>query len=135
MVAAQAVREDERGPIAHHFVVELGIASPQPAGAPHLLSSALRVQYLAFTAPFGALPFAIAAACATVSIDWCSIAGTVRPAVCGVAMTSGRAASRGVGIWSGARPTSIAQPARCPESSATSSACSSTRLPRETLIK
>ncbi len=57
-----------------------------------------RFQCFAFTAPFGALPFAIAAACATVSIDWCSIAGTVSPAVCGVASTSARAARRGVGI-------------------------------------
>src|SRR6266850_8471719 len=108
MVAAEPVREDDGRPLAHHFVVELGVAPPQPAGAPHLRSSALRVQCFAFTSPFGALPFAIAAACATVSIDWCSIAGSVRPAVCGVAITSGRAARRGVGIWSGARPTSIA---------------------------
>jgi len=44
-------------------------------------------------------------------------------------------ASRGVGIWSGARPTSMAQLASFPESSAASSAASSTRLPRETLMR
>ena len=83
----------------------------------------------------GRVPARMPAACATVSMDWCSIAGSVRPAVCGVAITSGRAASRGVGIWSGARPTSMAQPARRPESSAASSAASSTRLPRDTLMR
>src|SRR5437016_5157406 len=85
VIAAEAVREDERRTFAHDFVVNLGVAAPQPPGTPHFLSSALRVQCFAFTAPFGALPFAIAAACATVPIDWCSIAGTVRPALCGVA--------------------------------------------------
>src|SRR6185503_15725686 len=94
-----------------------------------------RFQWSALTAPFGALPFAISAACATVSIDWCSIAGTVRPAMCGVAITSGRAASGSIGIWSGARPTSMAQPPSWPLFSAASSACSSTRLPRETLMR
>src|SRR5207244_3909599 len=53
------------------------------------------VQCSAFTLPLGARPFAISAACATVSSDWCSIAGSVRPAACGVAMTSARAARRG----------------------------------------
>src|SRR2546422_770043 len=80
-------------------------------------------------------PFSISPACATVSSDWCSIAGWVSPAACGVAITSRRAASCGVGIWSGARPTSIAQPASPSASSAASSACSSTRLPRDTLMK
>src|SRR5438067_10579602 len=98
MVAAEAVSKHDRRAFAEDFVVNLGVAAPQPSGAPHFLSSALRFQCLAFTAPFGARPFAIVAACATVSIDWCSIAGPVRPAVCGVAITSGRAARRGVGI-------------------------------------
>ena len=48
---------------------------------------------------------------ATVSIDWCSIAGGVSPPMCGVAITRGWRASAGLGIWSGARPTSSAQPA------------------------
>src|SRR5688572_16505105 len=104
MVAAEAVREHYRRPLAEHFVVELGSRAPQPHG--------FRFQCLALTAPLGARPLTIAAACAAVSSDWCSIAGSVSPAVCGVAMTSLRAASRGVGIWSGARPTSIAKPAR-----------------------
>jgi hypothetical protein len=43
--------------------------------------------------------------------------------------------SSGLGIWSGARPTSRAQPAICPVSSARSNAASSTRLPREALMK
>src|SRR5689334_9049356 len=135
VVAAQAVREDDRRAFARDLVVELGIAAPQAPGRAFHLSNAFRAQCFAFTAPFGALPLAMAPACATVSIDWCSIAGRVSPAVCGVAITSARAASRGVGIWSGARPTSIAQPARWPEFSAASSACSSTRLPRETLMR
>src|SRR2546428_160795 len=97
--------------------------------------STFLVQCWALPALFGERPFSISPACATVSSDWCSIAGGVSPAACGVAITSRRAASRGVGIWSGARPTSIAQPARRPASSAASSACSSTRLPRDTLMK
>src|SRR5258706_4743223 len=93
------------------------------------------LQCCALTAPFGALPCTIAAACAAVSIDWCSIAGVVSPAACGVAMTSARAARRGVGIWSGARPTSMAQPAMRFSSSAFANAASSTRLPRATLMR
>ena len=50
----------------------------------------------------------------TVSIAWCSIAGGVSPPMCGVAITRGWRASAGAGIWSGARPTSSAQPARWP---------------------
>src|SRR6185436_8483103 len=92
-------------------------------------------QCSALTEPLGALPFTISPACATVSSDWCSIAGCVSPAVWGVAMTSGRDASLSDGIWSGARPTSMAQPPRCPDLSAASSASSSTRLPRETLMR
>ncbi len=53
----------------------------------------------------------------------------------GVASTSGRCASRGEGIWSGARPTSRAAPARRPPSSAASSAASSTSSPRARLMK
>ena len=49
--------------------------------------------------------------CRTVSSDWLSIAGGVSPPICGVAMTFGNFASSGVGIWSSARPTSIAAPA------------------------
>src|SRR5262245_11773082 len=99
MAAAQAVGEDDSRPAARYLVVQLAVRALQPA---HGLSRALRVQCSAFTAPFGALPLTISAACATVSIDWCSIAGIVRPAACGVAITSARAASAGVGIWSGA---------------------------------
>ena len=53
----------------------------------------------------------ICSTCRTVSSDWLSIAGGVSPPICGVAMTFGSFASSGVGIWSSARPTSIAAPA------------------------
>src|SRR6266496_1614374 len=96
---------------------------------------ASRVACCAFTAPLGARPRTISATCATVSKAWCSIACGVRPPKCGVAMTSGRAAMAGLGICTSARPTSMAQPASRPESSARASAASSTRLPRETLTK
>ena len=59
----------------------------------------------------------------------------VRPAMCGVATTSARAASRGEGIWSGARPTSRAAPAMRCSSRAAASAASSIRLPRERLTR
>ena len=52
----------------------------------------------------------------------------------GDARAGGRASAR-LGIWSGARPTSSAQPAIRPASSARSRAASSTRLPREALMK
>ena len=48
----------------------------------------------------------------------CWAASGVSPPTCGVATTPGRRASPGVGIWSGARPTSRAAPARRPEFSA-----------------
>src|SRR5262245_39459496 len=132
MVAAEAVREDQRRTLPCGFVIDLGaVCAAQPSAFPQ----GLRFQNFALTAPLGARPFTISAAWAAVSIDWCSIAGTVSPAACGVAITSLRAARRGVGIWSGARPTSIAQPARCPASSAASTAASSTRLPRDTLTR
>src|SRR6185369_11478716 len=135
MVAAQAMREHDCRSAAFDLVVDAAVRALQETRAPHRPSRALRVQCAAFTAPFGARPLTISAACATVSSDWCSIAGRVRPAECGVAMTSERAASRGVGIWSGSRPTSMAQPPRWPESSARSSAASSTRLPRDMFTK
>ena len=53
----------------------------------------------------------MASTCRTVSSDWLSIAGGVRPPICGVAMTFGSFANSGDGIWSSARPTSIAAPA------------------------
>src|SRR6266496_4433545 len=90
---------------------------------------ASRVACRGFTAPLGERP------CTTVSNAWCSIACGVSPPKCGVAMTSGRAAMAGLGICTSARPTSMAQPASRPESSARASAASSTRLPRETLTK
>src|SRR2546427_11941240 len=96
---------------------------------------ASRVACCAFTAPLGARPCTISATCATVSKAWCSIACGVSPPRCGVAMTSGRAAMAGLGVCTSARPTSMAQPASRPESSARARAASSTRLPRETLTK
>src|SRR6185436_15373956 len=135
MIAPEAVHEYERRAAALHVVVDAAIGSLEPAALFHVLSNAFLVQCSGLTAPFGARPLRISAACATVSMDWCSIAGSVRPAVCGVAMTSGRAASAGVGIWSGSRPTSRAQPAMRPASSARTSAASSTRLPREALTR
>ncbi len=50
-------------------------------------------------------------------------------------MTSALDASAGEGIWSAARPTSMAAPAMRRASSARASAASSTRLPRDTLMK
>ena len=55
--------------------------------------------------------------------------------MCGVATTLRSRARCGDGIWSGARPTSMAQPAIRPSLSAASSAASSIRLPRDTLIR
>ena len=66
---------------------------------------------------------------------WLSLAGGVRPPICGVAITFGNPASSGDGIWSGARPTSIAAPAMRFPASAASSAASSTRLPRDIFMK
>ena len=75
MVAAEAVRKDDRRPLAEHFVVDLRAVATKL----HLRSNALRVQCPALTAPLGARPCAISAACAAVSMDWCSIACGVRP--------------------------------------------------------
>ncbi len=73
--------------------------------------------------------------CRTVSSAWLSIAGGVSPPICGVAMTFGNFVSSGDGIWSGARPTSIAAPAIRFSRNAAASAASSTRLPRDRLMK
>ena len=69
MISAQAVRKDDRRPFAGHLVMDFRVAPAELASGLLHLSNALRVQCFAFTAPLGALPFAIAPACATVSID------------------------------------------------------------------
>ena len=105
----------------------------RPGRSPASAGSASRPA--ALTAPVGNSPRMRAATCATVSIDWCSIAGRVRPPMCGVARTRGWRARSGLGIWSAARPTSSAAPASWPPSSAASSAASSTISPRDALTK
>src|SRR5581483_365210 len=93
-----------------------------------------RVQVSVLTAPSGTRPEINARTCSTVCRACASIAGGVSPPICGVAITLGKAAIAGVGIWSGARPTSSAAPAIFPSLIAAASAASSTRLPRETLM-
>src|SRR2546427_10185272 len=73
---------------------------------------ASRVACCAFTAPLGTRPCTISATCATVSNAWCSIACSVSPPRCGVAMTSGRAAMAGLGVCTSARPAAIGPPAQ-----------------------
>src|SRR6185437_5285759 len=93
-----------------------------------------RVQCSVLTAPTGASPLMMKPTCRTVSSAWCSIACGVSPPTWGVAITFGSLASSGIGIWSGARPTSIAAPAMRFSRKAAARAASSTRLPRERLM-
>ena len=52
-----------------------------------LYNRILRVSPATFTDPGGASPLRIASTCRTVSKAWYSIAGLVRPPICGVAKT------------------------------------------------
>src|SRR6266702_5742464 len=87
--------------------VGLSSAYPDMAVCEAFSAQGRRVQRAALTAPTGISPAMIFSTCRTVSIDWLSIAGGVRPPMCGVAITFGSFANSGVGIWSSARPTSI----------------------------
>ena len=94
-----------------------------------------RVQSFGFAAPGGISPFTSASTWRTVSNAWLSLAGGVRPPIWGVATTLASRASSGDGIWSGARPTSMAAPAMRFSVRTLSRAASSTRLPRDMLMK
>src|SRR6185436_15581592 len=121
--------------VADVVVAEMG--SEQVAALGHRLQhgQARFVQSFGFAAPGGTSPFTSASTWRTVSKAWLSLAGGVSPPIWGVAITFASRASSGDGIWSGARPTSIAAPAMRFSVKTFSRAASSTRLPRDMLMK
>src|ERR1700692_1817244 len=86
--------------IAHRGILRFRVWSfgPSRNDGVKAFAHGRRVQRSALTAPGGTVPLMIAATCRTVSDDWLSIAGGVRPPICGVAMTFGSCASSSVGI-------------------------------------
>ena len=70
------------------FAVSTGSMRSARAAGNSVSQDYRRVQRSELTEPLGARPWRMSATWATVSIDWCSIAGSVSPAACGVAITS-----------------------------------------------